>query len=231
MVTLSAPQTTGLTTGSGVLINDAITVSPTNNHLGYSSPGRFFMSYFTGSTGTIAAKLTGNIGSLFDGTLAYQWVDISEFVNGGATLSTFSTPTVTITGMNGIPPTVVGQQITISNAANGANNGTFPIVSWISSTSITYNNPAAVTPDNGGGSLAYNIQCNIPVGNASGNIGGGTPGDIVAIIPTTYAGGINCNFFFQFQLTFVSGTTFIGENSAAGFIGPWMTIEMLGAPQ
>ncbi len=230
MITASGPQNSGLTAGNPVLCNTILSSNAGNDFAGYSSPGRFFVTYYPGSG--VNVKLTANIGSLFDGSITYQWVDVSEFEAFNSTIASFSNPHVTLTNMQSqVTPAVVGQQVTISGAATPANNGTFPITAWNSPTSVTYLNSSAVAPDANNGSIAYNIQCNIPVGNVSGNVGSGTPGDIVAMIPVSYFGGANTNIFFEFQLTFVSGTTFIGENTAGGFILPWMTIEQLGSPQ
>lgn len=229
MVTLSSPQTTGLSTGNPVLVNNAISYSNASGNAGYSSPGRFYISY-GGSPYDLNVRLTANIGSLFDGNLTYQWVDVSTFSAGNAAIAAFSSPLATLT-VSQVMPSVVGQQVTITGAATPANNGTFPITAWNTPSSIVYNNPSAVAPDANNGSIVYNIQNNVPVGNASGNVGGGTPGDIVALIRSDYNGGAQNPAFFEFQLTYVSGTTFIGENTAGGFILPWATIETLGSPQ
>lgn len=82
------------------------------------------------------------------------------------------------------------------------------------------------------GSFTYqwwDLTNNVGLGNVAGNIGGGTSLDAVAIVPYNYAGNITIQV--ALQLTFVNGTTFIGEGTAGGFIGPWAIIETLGIPK
>lgn len=59
-------------------------------------------------------------------------------------------PVVTITGLTGMTAASVGRRLKLSGAAVAANNGTFPIASFISATSVTITNPAAVTDPNNG---------------------------------------------------------------------------------
>lgn len=56
---------------------------------------------------------------------------------------------VTLTGLTGMTANSVGNFLTISGAANGSNDGTFLIVSYISSSSVGVSNSAGVTPDAG----------------------------------------------------------------------------------
>lgn len=62
---------------------------------------------------------------------------------------------VTLTGLSGIVSTNLGQWITLSGSANAANNGTFPITSIVSATSVQIANPAAVGSD--AGPIAWTI--------------------------------------------------------------------------
>lgn len=81
------------------------------------------------------------------------------------------------------------------------------------------------------GSFTYqwwDVTNNRGIGNVSGSVGGGVAGEVFAYLPYDYA---SSPITVGVQLTFVSGTTFIGENTAGGFILPWVTIETLGAPR
>jgi len=53
--------------------------------------------------------------------------------------------TVTVSGLLAVPPDVALSTITISGSSIAANNGSFQILSWLSSTSVTINNPSAQT--------------------------------------------------------------------------------------
>lgn len=61
----------------------------------------------------------------------------------------------TLSGLTGMSAERVGDSLTISGAATGANNGTFEIVEYVSATSVKVSNAAAVTPDANDGSLAW----------------------------------------------------------------------------
>lgn len=62
----------------------------------------------------------------------------------------------TLTGLTGFSAATAGQRwITISGAASGGNNGTFKILSFISASSVTIRNPAAVANDANNGSISW----------------------------------------------------------------------------
>jgi hypothetical protein len=69
---------------------------------------------------------------------------------------------------------------------------------------------------------------NVGIGNVTGNVGNGIAGEAIAILPPSYA---TTQILVELRLVFVSGTTFIGENTAGGFILPWAIVETIGAPQ
>jgi hypothetical protein len=72
-------------------------------------------------------------------------------------ITTFSSPLVTFTdsaGPSTFSPTMVGQAITLTNCSNSANNGTYEIAGYQSSTTITLVNLNGVSPDNGTGGSA-----------------------------------------------------------------------------
>ena len=65
--------------------------------------------------------------------------------------------TATITGLSGMYPALVGQQLTFSAAASGGNNGTFTIVGFISATSVQVTNASAVAPDANNGTIHWTL--------------------------------------------------------------------------
>ena len=62
-----------------------------------------------------------------------------------ATITVTAGPTVTVTGLTGMTAAFVGSPLTISGSSQSTNNGNFIIASFISSSSVTITNPAAVT--------------------------------------------------------------------------------------
>ena len=74
----------------------------------------------------------------------------NQTANGGATASIVVTTVVTLTGLTPKVFSGPGNYITISGAASPSNNGTFPITGILSATSVTINNPNAVTDGNNG---------------------------------------------------------------------------------
>lgn len=90
----------------------------------------------------------------------------SDYWGGGGTVwtitvaGTIGTPTttakggrVTISGVSGgsFAASSVGHYLTIAGATNGANNGTWLITNYISSSSVVIENPAAIAETTGGG--------------------------------------------------------------------------------
>ncbi len=67
----------------------------------------------------------------------------------------------TITGLTGMYPALVGQQIHFSGAGNANNNGTFTIAAFISASSvqITNNNPG-IAPDPNNGAITWDLITN-----------------------------------------------------------------------
>jgi hypothetical protein len=72
-----------------------------------------------------------------------------------ASITTVSGSDVTITGLTGMTVADVTNWLTISGAASGSNNGTFLIDSYISPTSVTVVNPAAVAGDANNGAISW----------------------------------------------------------------------------
>lgn len=63
--------------------------------------------------------------------------------------------TVTITGLVGMFPGMVGSNITFTGANSGGNNGTFPISAFISTASVQITNAGGVFPDLNSGSINW----------------------------------------------------------------------------
>jgi hypothetical protein len=104
------------------------------------------MALVTTSSGTGAATTTATGGS---------YTSPGQNVSGvwiPATSGTVvNSPWITITGLAGV---AAGSWLTLSGSSHAANNGTFPVVQAISSTSAVIANPGGVTSDTG---LAWSI--------------------------------------------------------------------------
>lgn len=70
-------------------------------------------------------------------------------------IDTVLTGIVTISGLTGMTANSVGNFITISGAATGANNGTFLITQFVSAASVKYANATAVAPDANNGAIVW----------------------------------------------------------------------------
>jgi len=85
-----------------------------------------------------------------------QATDIGVKINGGVNLAgnaasiTFAAGINTITGLSGMTQAMVGQTISLGNAATPANNGTFTIVSVVNSSTVTVTNASGATDANNG---------------------------------------------------------------------------------
>lgn len=82
LITLTAPQTTGLATDEKVLF-DTVKASRTPTFIIYTGPGTFFLRYNSAPDPSVAFKLVGSLGSLFDGNVLYQWWDTTNDVGIG----------------------------------------------------------------------------------------------------------------------------------------------------
>ncbi len=87
-------------------------------------------------------------------------VNTGGFSGGAASITAFTTPLATLTGLTGITTSdtgLVGQLITLSGANTSANNGSFPISAILAAGSIQITNPSAVAPDTHNGSISWTI--------------------------------------------------------------------------
>lgn len=105
------------------------------SHCTNSGTVAFFGSGAAGSVATIME------GAIYDAPATLSGSGVTITVTGG--------PTVTLTGLSGMSAAFVGALITISGSSQSTNNGMFVIASYISPTSVTITNSAAVT-DAGG---------------------------------------------------------------------------------
>jgi hypothetical protein len=74
-----------------------------------------------------------------------------------ASISAFTTPSLTLTGLTDRTPNDVGNTITLSGAANAGNNGAFPIIQVLSPTSVVVTNASGVYPDANSGSITWQV--------------------------------------------------------------------------
>jgi hypothetical protein len=87
-----------------------------------------------------------------------------EYGGAAANITTFTTVTsgqstlITLTGLSGMLATDVGKMITLSGASNQNNNGTFPIVGYVSAASVTIYNPGATASDGNSGSITWIVM-------------------------------------------------------------------------
>jgi hypothetical protein len=113
-----------------------------------------------------------------------------------ASITAYSSPTQTITGLTNLTAAVLGQKITISNAATGGNNGTFIITSFVSATSVTVYNTTGTATDTNNGSIHWSLNLDtaldlwgtgggVNLQNAGGGSGSGTGVSIAAASTAT----------------------------------------------
>lgn len=83
--------------------------------------------------------------------------DTATAASGTGTTATITADSgiVTLTGGTGFTTGSVNRLITISGATTSANNGTFPITEYVSTTSIKYSNPNATATDVSSGAIIW----------------------------------------------------------------------------
>jgi hypothetical protein len=105
--------------------------------------------------------LSSSDGTTKDTTATYDGDKWNGTIGTGGTGAAASITTVvggvaTLTGLTGFATGTAEQRwITITGAASGGNNGTFKILSFLSSSSITIRNSAAVASDANNGSISW----------------------------------------------------------------------------
>ncbi len=81
----------------------------------------------------------------------------STGTGAAASVSSFTTPNATITGLTGMTANAVGGYITFSGASSSGNNGTFLVTQFISATSVVVHNTGAVAPDTNNGAITWTL--------------------------------------------------------------------------
>lgn len=74
-----------------------------------------------------------------------------------ASITTFVSSTLTLTGLTGMTASLIGSRITLSGAASAGNNGSFAIASVISASSITVTNVSGVASDANSGAIVWSV--------------------------------------------------------------------------
>jgi hypothetical protein len=142
--TITATGTAGAIPGRAILTGLTGMVTPTTSPLSRGSVGDRI-------TIANATTPTNNGTYLITRVVSATSVEIAREanLNNGiaASITTFVTPTVTLTGGVNFTAASVGRYITISGAASAGNNGTFLITVFNSATSVGYANPAGVASD------------------------------------------------------------------------------------
>lgn len=83
--------------------------------------------------------------------------EVVDMLTGSAASVLDASPAATIGGLADVDDSMAGFNIVISGAATLSNNGTFRILSVIDATSVTIQNPDAVSPDANDGAIVWSI--------------------------------------------------------------------------
>ncbi len=107
------------------------------------------------ATPVVAGPALGVAGS----TVEVQFTSLANSNYGSAaTLSSFTNPLVTVTGLANMTAACVGHQLSITGCASANipfNDGKFLITQYISSSSVVILNPGAIVPDANSGALIW----------------------------------------------------------------------------
>jgi len=108
----------------------------------------------------VTDALSDVLGALFVGLTLITPTEANTWWPGlagaAATIASVAGNLVTITGLAAVPSDAAGKTIVVANANDPANDGTFPIQSRVSATSVVYvNNGAPSAPDYGVGGTAF----------------------------------------------------------------------------
>lgn len=156
-VTMSSPYSIGdIVTGPGIAISATIVqIGPGNAiRLNQATTG----GTQTGATYLIQLTQAPPTGSVL--TFLGDVTNTGGFMGAAASITAFTTPLATLTGLTGITTSdvaLIGQQITLSGCASGSNNGSFTILSILANGSVQIENSSAVAPDGNNGSISWTI--------------------------------------------------------------------------
>lgn len=113
--------------------------------------GVWRVNAFTNATTVVVTDAGGYFPDANSGSIRWE-----QYNSGNvASITTVLGGIVTITGLQNMTANSVGNFITISGAATGANNGTFLITAFLSATSVSYANAAGVAPDGNNGAIVW----------------------------------------------------------------------------
>ncbi len=108
--------------------------------------------YLKSSDGSAAVESTGN-------PALDKWGAGTTVSSGAAsTLASKTLDDVTVTGLTGMTTAHVGNYITFTGAATGANNTTVQIVEYVSATSMVVRSPSGVAGDANNGSISWTMK-------------------------------------------------------------------------
>jgi hypothetical protein len=113
--------------------------------------GAFTVTSYVSATSVVVSDASGFFPDPNSGSI--EWAQYNAGV--AASITTVTSGVATITGLLNMTQNSVGHFLTISGAATSANNGTFLIVSYISATSVTVSNGAAVASDGNNGAIGW----------------------------------------------------------------------------
>mgnify|MGYP001770874897 CR=1 FL=1 len=106
-----------------------------------------------------ALDIAGSLTTSQNFTLADEALGYGPALSGqtgaAASITTFSSPYLTFTGLTGMTANSVGNFLTVSGAASSGNNGTFLISQYISATSVVVINASGVAFDANNGSITW----------------------------------------------------------------------------
>lgn len=103
----------------------------------------------------IAGSLVQSSSLVLSDEASFLGSPLSSQSGASASITTFSTGILTLTGLTGMTAASVGNFLTISGAATGANNGTFLIAEYVSSSSVRVANGSGVASDANSGSISW----------------------------------------------------------------------------
>jgi len=130
----------------------------------------------------ITSVATGTYRVTINGTDHDYAADTTGLLFGSgasATIGAINGSLLTIGGLSGMTAASVGRRLVISGAAEGANNGTFPIETFLDANTVLIRNASAVSPDANSGSVSWEERrrpdnnTTIPLGLRDAIVAGG----------------------------------------------------------
>lgn len=116
-----------------------------------------FVNHFPASITNVSPNSSNGVPIYYEVTVEGVLVTVPPSGSSAAVISVVGSQ-ATISGLVGIAPGVVGASLTLSGAFSGGNNGTFPIVQYLSPTSLVITNGSAVAGDALNGFISWEVQ-------------------------------------------------------------------------